>query len=239
MKRLADQLDDKDPDASRLGQLLASAGPLPRSELSQRRVLSAVRQRLQAGTAPPRSLTQTALAAGVPVVVGGVALLAMWAASRPAPRPEPPAPAAVQPAPLPPPAPTSMPAPAAIALADPSASPAVAAPASRPRPPVPLARRPSHPDLNEDEAATALVTAAVRVLRYEHNPERARVMLDDYLSHHPDGLVAEAALALSIEAAASQADPEAATLAKAYLSRYPAGRYADAARNAITRFRTP
>jgi hypothetical protein len=89
----------------------------------------------------------------------------------------------------------------------------------------------------EDEAATALVVGAVRVLRYEHNPERARVMLEDYLAHHPDGMLAEDALSLQIEAAADQADPEAANLARAYLARYPAGRMADAARSAIARFR--
>ncbi|HEY4185340.1 MAG TPA: hypothetical protein VGP07_09740 [Polyangia bacterium] len=50
-------------------------------------------------------------------------------------------------------------------------------------------------------------------------------MLTRYLEQHPDGTLAEEALALSIEAAVAHRDADAAELGRRYLRRYPAGRF--------------
>ena len=52
---------------------------------------------------------------------------------------------------------------------------------------------------------------------------RARALLARYLGRHPNGALAEEALALSIEAAVAHHDADAAALGARYLQRYPAG----------------
>jgi hypothetical protein len=52
---------------------------------------------------------------------------------------------------------------------------------------------------------------------------RARALLARYLGRHPNGALAEEALALSIEAAVAHHDGDAAALGARYLQRYPAG----------------
>jgi TolA-binding protein len=79
---------------------------------------------------------------------------------------------------------------------------------------------------------TALVMAAVRALRREHDPARAGLLLDDYLRRYPSGVLSEEALALAIEAASARGDARAAALARMYLARYPQGRFQHAARAA-------
>lgn len=71
---------------------------------------------------------------------------------------------------------------------------------------------------------TAPVLAAMRALRRDHNPARARALLESYLSEHPNGSLAEEALAMSIEAAVARQDLlDAHRLAERYLSTYPHG----------------
>jgi hypothetical protein len=85
----------------------------------------------------------------------------------------------------------------------------------------------------------AIVLAAQRALRVEHAPDRAAVLLDDYLQRYPRGTLAEEALALAIEAAvASDDDARAGALGARYLQRYPRGRFATAAHAAIQRARS-
>jgi hypothetical protein len=82
----------------------------------------------------------------------------------------------------------------------------------------------------------ALVLAAVRALRREHNPARAGDLLDEYLRRFPQGVLAEEALAVGIEAAVARLDARAARLlAEQYLGRYPAGRFVGLARKASGR----
>jgi hypothetical protein len=82
----------------------------------------------------------------------------------------------------------------------------------------------------------ALVLAAVRALRREHNPIRAGALLDDYLKRFPKGVLAEEALAVGIEAAVARLDTRAARLlAEQYLGHYPTGRFVGLARKASGR----
>jgi hypothetical protein len=82
----------------------------------------------------------------------------------------------------------------------------------------------------------ALVVSAIKALRIDRDAPRAARLLDDYRRFHPDGALAEEALALEIEAAAEQGDPRAITIADRYLDRFPAGRFAHFARRVRLRF---
>lgn len=79
---------------------------------------------------------------------------------------------------------------------------------------------PASPASGEDPSA---VLAAMRALRLDHDPVRARALLSRYLERHPDGALAEEALAMSIEAAVAHRDPDAAALGARYLKLYPTG----------------
>jgi outer membrane protein assembly factor BamD (BamD/ComL family) len=81
-----------------------------------------------------------------------------------------------------------------------------------------------------------LVFEAMRALRQEGQPDRAARSLDEYLRRHPDGELAEEALALSIEAATMRNDPRAKDIAARYLAKYPGGRFRSAAERARARF---
>ncbi|MES1205642.1 MAG: hypothetical protein ABUS79_06860 [Pseudomonadota bacterium] len=70
-----------------------------------------------------------------------------------------------------------------------------------------------------------IVFDAMRVLRQEQRPTRAAEMLDDYLRRHPSGVLAEEALALSVEAALARRDPRTRELIDRYLTRFPSGHF--------------
>jgi len=74
-----------------------------------------------------------------------------------------------------------------------------------------------------------LIRAAIDALRRRHDPREARRALDRYLRQHPNGLFAEEARALSIEAAVAMGDPRAKQIAGAYLRAHPRGKHADLA----------
>lgn len=109
------------------------------------------------------------------------------------------------------------------------------------RPTSPPARAPrleaaAAPAAGED---TSPVSAAMRALRVERNPTRARVLLARYLGEHPGGSLAEEALALSIEAALAHHDADSAALASHYLRLYPRGSFQALARQALTAQQPP
>jgi outer membrane protein assembly factor BamD (BamD/ComL family) len=79
---------------------------------------------------------------------------------------------------------------------------------------------------------SVLVQNAVKELRHGGDAREASRLLERYRVQNPDGVLAEEALALSIEAAVAKRDPEAKLLARQYLSKYPNGRFAPAARRA-------
>jgi hypothetical protein len=79
-----------------------------------------------------------------------------------------------------------------------------------------------------DDGAVLLVEPSA-ALRREHAPDRALTLARRYLAEHPDGELAEEALALEVQAA-QETEKDAATLARAYLARYPNGRFVEQAR---------
>ena len=82
-------------------------------------------------------------------------------------------------------------------------------------------RSSGRPDREDRE--TQAVLAGMRALRLDHDPVRARALLAAYLERHPNGALAEEALALTIEAAVAHHDGDASALGARYLRRYPAG----------------
>jgi hypothetical protein len=90
----------------------------------------------------------------------------------------------------------------------------------------------ARPDSSED--ATHVVEA-IQALRTEKDPSRAQGLLNDYLKTHPNGVLSEDALALSIEAASAQHDPRAADYARRYLAKFPQGKYRDLANRALAK----
>jgi hypothetical protein len=81
----------------------------------------------------------------------------------------------------------------------------------------------------------ALVMAALRSLRREHNPVQAGTLSQRYLTRFPQGVLNQEALAIGIEAAVARHDAASATaLANQYLGRFPAGRFAGLARKTVS-----
>jgi hypothetical protein len=125
-----------------------------------------------------------------------------------------------------------------LALAAPPASPVA------PSLPTPLATRapavaphPHHialppPPAPSAETESQTVLEAMRALRLEKNPVRARALLAKYLERNPNGALAEEALALSIEAAVAHHDQDAPLLGARYLRRYPSGPFRAVAQEA-------
>lgn len=72
----------------------------------------------------------------------------------------------------------------------------------------------------EDSSA---VSQSIRALRVEGDPAGARLLATRYLEEHPNGALAEEALAIAIEAAIAHHDPDAAALGARYLRLYPSG----------------
>jgi hypothetical protein len=66
---------------------------------------------------------------------------------------------------------------------------------------------------------------AMRALRVEQNPVRARALLTAYLDRHGKGELSEEALVMLIEAAATHHDSDAPALAARYLKLYPRGTF--------------
>ncbi|HET6151091.1 MAG TPA: hypothetical protein VFH68_26380 [Polyangia bacterium] len=93
------------------------------------------------------------------------------------------------------------------------------------------ARHPAVVPASADDAAP--VIAAMRALRVQGDPARARALLTRYLMRYPRGTLAEEALAMSIEAANVQQDGDAAALARRYLRLYPAGHFGALARQTL------
>ncbi|HMI89936.1 MAG TPA: hypothetical protein VK509_01170 [Polyangiales bacterium] len=105
--------------------------------------------------------------------------------------------------------------------------------AMRAKPLVVPTRDPS--SLRDQAEDPSQIVEALRALRRERDPQRAQRLLDHYLALHRDGAFAEDALALAIEAASVQGDPEAHSYARRYLAQFPAGRFRALAERALAR----
>jgi len=83
--------------------------------------------------------------------------------------------------------------------------------------------RPRHTTRSASPEDLGPLLDAMRALRVERNPVRARALLTAYLDRHPKGELSEEALVMSIEAAATHHDSDAESLAARYLKLYPRG----------------
>ena len=253
MERIKDTKPGADPILDEAASLLGAAPPYVPSPTRARRVRTAIAERRSARRVVWR-VRPFAVAMTVLVIAGVAgAMVGGWRALRrraivPPPRTTPlhvphaqsPAPRVeVVPPAIAPPAPSVETIPPRIA---PRRTPPVAPAANveapirdLPREGTPASATPvDRPPL---EREMALLQAATRALRVDHEPERAGVLLDDYLGHHPDGALLEEALALAIEAAVARHDTHAIDLAARYLQRFPSGRFAPQARAATRRLR--
>jgi hypothetical protein len=120
------------------------------------------------------------------------------------------------------PLPTLVPLPSAI---PPSSETTAPAPRSTDAPSARL-RSPAKAAAVHDGEDPTPVLEAIRALREDGDATRAGELLAGYLRTHPRGVLAEDALALSIEAAAARHDTRAASdLGRRYLAQFPHGRY--------------
>jgi hypothetical protein len=223
MERLRNsKLASGSPEAE-LADAVSAMEPIAPSASRRHRVLQSVRDRdgrrrvtglvlLRPAVAGAVLLAAGAAAAGATVGRGWLARGWSQLVSRPA-AVMPVAVAPVRRAPAPPPVPAEVVEPSPVAPEPPS--PVV-------RPPVARVATHARPPRGEDPSA---LVEAVRALRSEHDPQRAARLLDAYLRAYPRGALAEEALALQIEAAASLKSPRAPAFARQYLRDYPNGRF--------------
>ncbi len=119
-------------------------------------------------------------------------------------------------------------------------APVAEVPSSAETPPALAPEAPSIPSMSSRAARAPsederLVFDAMRALRQEGQADRAARALDEYLRRHPQGELAEEALALSIEAALVRGDPRAKDMTSRYLAMYPKGRFRQVAERARAR----
>jgi hypothetical protein len=221
-----DQDSVRDPSAEWALSLLRETTPYQAPAGRKERVWLALPR---TGSHRPARLLRFALAAAA-LLVSGVctsAAVAQWPAwladvidrivpSAPSPTPTTPANRLRQAPSERPPAPVLLPLPAPGPVATPP-TPTSEGMASSAR-----LKRASRPASPEDMGP---LLEAMRALRVERNPVRARVLLTAYLDRHPKGELSEEALVMLIEAAAGNGDSDAPALAARYLKLYPRGAF--------------
>jgi hypothetical protein len=232
MKRLRDQRGSADLLVAAAARLVSARARLEDDTARRQRVRARLRRRHAAprGAAWLRAAAMVLLVCSVAVasaMIGRVAqtIRAHYEAARAAKQAHEPthrhraaaptAPVAASPVPVAA-APAPVAAPAPTIAPTPHHAPAAA----------PIAR-----DRESDQAR--LMVDAVRALRHEHDPQRAALLLARYLDRYPDGVAAEDALALALEATLGRDPARAAGFATRYLARYPSGRWSSLARRAL------
>jgi hypothetical protein len=105
--------------------------------------------------------------------------------------------------------------------------PSEAAPVAMPQPQTTeepaSAARPKRASKAAQPDDLGLLLDAMRALRVERNPVRARALLTAYLDRHPKGELAEEALVMLVEAAVAHHDSDAQALVARYHKLYPRG----------------
>ena len=228
MERLTKLQVPASPGEARLAELVGAAEPASVAEAQKRRTLAAILERRSEHQATGPFALRFALAAGILLVAGAATAgfgVRRWRAET-APT------AALAVAPPPVHRPQAHPPTHPIAVAAPEPEPVappepMAAPAPQPAPAL-HARAPRSED-------PARVVAALRVLRQDHDPDRAGRLLAAYLHTYPHGALAEEATALSIEAADARHSPAALGFARRYLREFPQGRFHQTAERVLAR----
>ena len=219
-------------------QLLAHAQPLARSELRKRRVWNA----LSAGRGSRLGFRLSALHVAFASVLFAAVSSATVGGYYVKHRPVEPATATATPVAAPPPphhrraakrAPVATITPA-VPLASPSPERA-SEPEITPTRPVPTRGRADAAAHGKSAPPGADAELLLEAMRARGNGDAKRVgqLVDEYRMRHPQGVLQEEALILSIESAVAQRAPNASALAREYLTRFPGGRFAVQARHAL------
>jgi hypothetical protein len=87
----------------------------------------------------------------------------------------------------------------------------------------------------DPQAHAAFVIDATRALRIEKAPARAVALLRSYIELAPSGSLIEEAYGLALEAAQAQGPNESKTWARAYLVKFPGGRFVNQAERLLAR----
>jgi hypothetical protein len=110
-----------------------------------------------------------------------------------------------------------------LGLVLPSEAPPVAMPQPQTSDEPASAARPKRVSRAAQPDDLGLLLDAMRALRVERNPVRARALLSTYLDRHPKGELAEEALVMLVEAAVAHHDSDAQALVARYHRLYPRG----------------
>lgn len=249
MTRLVDELDRDEPQQAYAARLLEAGAPLQESEVSRERVLRALRQKEVGGR---HSRLRPALAAALLFGLAGTAGAA-WGVAQLVLSPKGPeqkvAPADQEPNEIiaPPKRPSGLP-PSGVQNSTPEVSGDVpaeqpdaqrkdadGAPATRASTASTKSRGgPAPKKALADPSELVLLHRATEALRSGEDPEKAAELLRRYESTRSSGALDEEALALRIEAALANQDPEAARLARIYFKNYPEGRFRTLAQRALS-----
>jgi hypothetical protein len=236
MKRLREQASSPDRVIARAAALLTAMHPLDPSQIRRPpppREANLRFHRLHLRVAFALALILASAVAGAATGPGSGWLrsFAAWALpSRPSP-PAPPEPAAVARAAG---ADTALHSPAPPQVDAPQETPAAQSPPARAALPPPVRTSKSARTVAATSDESALVVDAVRALRREHDPRRARELAEEVLQRYPRGAQCEEAMAVAMEAATMGGDSATARRwAERYLEAFGAGRFADHARDVL------
>ncbi|HVY30863.1 MAG TPA: hypothetical protein VHB79_30095 [Polyangiaceae bacterium] len=235
LQPLKQQQRISDPDLALGARLLVHAQPLPRSEIRKRRVWNMLAS--SPGSRFGLRLTAVHVAAAS-VLFAAVSSAAVghyyreYRAAQVTETEAAPAEAALKARRAHAPA---KPKPALVRALEPTSTPEEAAALPQSAAPTvhPQATRPKA-DASPSHKSDADAELLVEAMRARGAGDSARVseLVDQYRAKHPQGVLQEEALILSIESAAARHAPNTAALAREYLQRFPSGRFAAQARRA-------
>jgi hypothetical protein len=232
--RLIETKSNADPTQAYLAELLRANEPVLVSSARKQQVLNGIFLRQQMRRRPVARLLRPVFVVGVLSLAGAATAAAtigrrVWIEHR--------APVVEGPAPRAPVVAVRHARPVRVAAAAEAPAPrsaqpiAPARPAHRVKPPA--RARVVVPRAVPSSEDPSQVVDAIQALRNHHDPVRASRLLAGYLTRYPQGALAEEAIALSIEAAAANHSPAAASFAERYLRQYPNGRFRQTAEKAL------